>query len=60
MAAERVPAGHDVAGNGRPGDGPQVRAARLGDDDGARGAVAALYRQSPLLAGYTTVERSAG
>ncbi|GAA4585541.1 ROK family transcriptional regulator [Actinoplanes octamycinicus] len=60
VAAERVPAGHDVAGNGRPGDGPQVRAARLGDDDGARGAVAALYRQSPLLAGYTTVERSAG
>ncbi|WP_305785885.1 ROK family transcriptional regulator [Symbioplanes lichenis] len=32
--------------------GPRIRAARLGDDDGARGAIAALYRQSPLLAGY--------
>jgi predicted NBD/HSP70 family sugar kinase len=39
--------------------GPLVRAARLGDDDGARGAVAALYRQSPLLTGYATLEGSA-
>ncbi|GAA3206307.1 ROK family protein [Dactylosporangium siamense] len=29
-----------------------VRAARLGDEDGALGAIAALYRQTPLLAGY--------
>jgi predicted NBD/HSP70 family sugar kinase len=34
------------------GDPPLIRAARLGDDDGARGAIAALFRQSPLLAGY--------
>jgi predicted NBD/HSP70 family sugar kinase len=34
------------------GDGPLIRAARLGDDDGARGAIAALFRRSPLLAGY--------
>ncbi|BCJ46417.1 transcriptional regulator [Actinoplanes ianthinogenes] len=58
VAAGRIPAGHDVAGIGRTGDGPLVRAARLGDDDGARGAVAALYRQSPLLAGYANLERS--
>ncbi|MFI5907867.1 ROK family transcriptional regulator [Dactylosporangium sp. NPDC051541] len=31
---------------------PAIRAARLGDDDGARGAIAALFRQSPLLDGY--------
>ncbi|WP_433604485.1 ROK family transcriptional regulator [Dactylosporangium sp. CA-139114] len=31
---------------------PAVRAARLGDDDGALGAIAALFRQSPLLDGY--------
>ena len=31
---------------------PLVRAARLGDEDGARGAIAALYHQSPLLAEY--------
>ncbi|MBB4750663.1 ROK family transcriptional regulator [Actinoplanes lobatus] len=36
----------------RGGAGPAVRAARLGDDDGARGAVAAIFRQSPLLADY--------
>jgi predicted NBD/HSP70 family sugar kinase len=34
------------------GAGPLIRAAKLGDDDGARGAIAALFRQSPLLAGY--------
>lgn len=32
---------------------PAVRAARLGDDDGALGAVAALLQHSPLLAGYS-------
>ncbi|BCY07631.1 transcriptional regulator [Actinoplanes sp. L3-i22] len=59
VAAERVPPGHDVAGNGSRADrGPVVRAARLGDDDGARGAVAALYRQSPLLAGYSNLDGS--
>ncbi|WP_433065430.1 ROK family transcriptional regulator [Dactylosporangium sp. CS-033363] len=31
---------------------PAIRAARLGDDDGALGAIAALFRQSPLLDGY--------
>ncbi len=31
---------------------PTVRAARLDDEDGARGAIAALYHQSPLLAEY--------
>ncbi|WP_345521538.1 ROK family transcriptional regulator [Nocardioides conyzicola] len=43
---------------------PDVRAARLDDEDGVRGAIAALYQQSPLLAGYvdpleppTTVSR---
>jgi predicted NBD/HSP70 family sugar kinase len=34
------------------GVGPVVRAARLDDEDGAHGAVAALYQYSPLLAGY--------
>ncbi|WP_033338210.1 ROK family transcriptional regulator [Catenuloplanes japonicus] len=34
------------------GDRPIVRGARLGDDDGTLGAVAALFRQTPLLAGY--------
>ena len=34
------------------GERPLIRAARLGDDDGARGAIAVLFRQSPLLAGY--------
>jgi predicted NBD/HSP70 family sugar kinase len=43
VEAELVPAG---------GDRPEIRAARLGDDDGARGAIFALFRQSPLLAGY--------
>ncbi|WP_067495258.1 ROK family transcriptional regulator [Actinoplanes sp. TFC3] len=43
VEAELVPVG---------GDRPDIRAARLGDDDGARGAIAALFRQSPLLAGY--------
>jgi predicted NBD/HSP70 family sugar kinase len=43
VEAELVPVG---------GDQPQIRAARLGDDDGARGAIVALFRQSPLLAGY--------
>lgn len=31
---------------------PEVRVAELGDDDGAIGAIAALFHQSPLLAGY--------
>lgn len=31
---------------------PLVRASELNDDDGAIGAVAALFHQSPLLAGY--------
>lgn len=31
---------------------PTVRAALLGDEDGARGAIAALYHSSPLLAEY--------
>ena len=36
-----------------PGAGPPlVRAARLSDDDGALGALAALFHSSPLLAGY--------
>jgi predicted NBD/HSP70 family sugar kinase len=39
-------------GEGPPRRGPLIRAARLGDDDGARGAIAASFRQSPLLAGY--------
>jgi predicted NBD/HSP70 family sugar kinase len=33
---------------------PLIRAARLGDDDGARGAIAACFRQSPLLTDYPT------
>ncbi|WP_045747908.1 ROK family transcriptional regulator [Actinoplanes rectilineatus] len=41
------------SGSGSGSGGPEVRAARLGDDDGARGAVAALFRQSPLLADYS-------
>jgi predicted NBD/HSP70 family sugar kinase len=32
---------------------PAIRAARLGDDDGALGAIAALVQHSPLLAGYS-------
>jgi predicted NBD/HSP70 family sugar kinase len=39
---------------------PLIRAAKLGDDDGARGAIAALFRQSPLLAGYPGPVGSAG
>lgn len=36
-----------------PGGGaPTVRAAHLSDDDGALGALAALFHRSPLLAGY--------
>jgi predicted NBD/HSP70 family sugar kinase len=34
------------------GERPLIRAARLGDDDGARGAIVALFRQSPLLTDY--------
>ncbi|MCY1137577.1 ROK family transcriptional regulator [Actinoplanes sp. Pm04-4] len=34
------------------GSGPLIRAARLGDDDGARGAITACFLQSPLLADY--------
>jgi predicted NBD/HSP70 family sugar kinase len=37
------------------GGQPLIRAARLGDDDGARGAIVALFRQSPLLADYPSV-----
>ncbi len=32
--------------------GPLIGAARLGDDDGARGAIVACFRQSPLLDDY--------
>ncbi|GAA0513588.1 transcriptional regulator [Paractinoplanes deccanensis] len=46
IAAELVPAG---------GPGPLIRAARLGDDDGARGAIAACCRQSPLLDDYPSL-----
>ena len=35
---------------------PSVRAARLSDDDGALGALAALFHSSPLLAGYPEVK----
>lgn len=36
-----------------PSDQPQiVRAAQLRDSDGALGAIAAIFHQSPLLAGY--------
>ncbi|MGK5680553.1 ROK family transcriptional regulator [Actinoplanes sp. URMC 104] len=51
-------AGAVVAGESiRLGAGPLIRAARLGDDDGARGAITACFRQSPLLAGYPGVPR---
>ncbi|GGK95573.1 transcriptional regulator [Mangrovihabitans endophyticus] len=43
VAAELTPVG---------GAGPTIRSARLGDDDGARGAIAALFRQTPLLTDY--------
>lgn len=36
----------------RAGGDRVVRAARLGDEDGALGAIAVLYRQTPLPAGY--------
>lgn len=39
--------------------GPVVRAAELADDGGARGALAALFRSSPLLAGYAMASESA-
>ena len=36
-----------------PSDQPHiVRAAQLYDSDGALGAIAAIFHQSPLLAGY--------
>lgn len=35
---------------------PTIRAATLGDDDGARGAVAALLHSSPLLSNYPSTE----
>jgi predicted NBD/HSP70 family sugar kinase len=41
------------------GEGPLIRAARLGDDDGARGAIAACFRQSPLLDDYPAPARAA-
>ncbi|WP_242497459.1 ROK family transcriptional regulator [Nocardioides oleivorans] len=37
---------------------PVVTAAVLGDDDGARGAIAALVQRSPLLAGYPALSES--
>lgn len=40
------------------GDRPVVRAARLDDDDGALGAIYALFQQSPLLAGYSDISYS--
>ncbi|MFF5080501.1 ROK family transcriptional regulator [Actinoplanes sp. NPDC000266] len=40
------------------GPGPLIRAARLGDDDGARGAIAACFRQSPLLDDYPSLSGS--
>lgn len=40
-----------------PSDQPQiVRAAHLRDDGGALGAIAAIFHQSPLLAGYPDAE----
>ncbi len=48
--AERI--GTGVAGFDDKAGQRIVRAARLGDEDGALGAIAALYRQTPLLAGY--------
>ncbi|GGE95012.1 ROK family transcriptional regulator [Mycetocola zhadangensis] len=35
-----------------PEAAPHVRLAKLGDDDGALGAIAALFHRSPLLASY--------
>lgn len=35
---------------------PAIRAAQLGDEGGAIGAIAALFRTSPLLAGYFDAE----
>ncbi|MBG6238504.1 putative NBD/HSP70 family sugar kinase [Mycetocola sp. CAN_C7] len=35
-----------------PEAAPHIRLAQLGDDDGALGAIAALFHQSPLLASY--------
>ncbi|GIF14744.1 putative NBD/HSP70 family sugar kinase [Actinoplanes teichomyceticus] len=57
VAAGPVPADREPGG-AAGGSGPLVRAARLGDEDGALGAVAALYRRSPLLAGYSTLDGS--
>ncbi|MBL7257322.1 ROK family transcriptional regulator [Paractinoplanes lichenicola] len=46
-------AGAAIAAEMIPGEGhPVIRAARLGDDDGARGAIIACFLQSPLLADY--------
>lgn len=43
-----------------PSDQPQiVRAAQLRDSDGALGAIAAIFHQSPLLAGYPDPTASA-
>ena len=39
---------------------PGVRAAYLSDDDGALGALAALFHRSPLLAGYPETPAPAG
>ncbi|CAM3572710.1 ROK family transcriptional regulator [Isoptericola cucumis] len=44
-----------------PTDTPRVvRASRLGDHGGALGALAALFHESPLLAGYAAPEAVAG
>lgn len=34
---------------------PRIRVARFGDDDGALGAIAAVFHQSPLLDGYQEI-----
>lgn len=41
-----------------PTQGPVVRSAQLGESDGALGAIAALFHNSPLLAGYPPMRAS--
>ena len=53
--AAAVIAGERIGGGG---EGPVIRAARLGDDDGAPGEIAALFRQSPLLNDYVVGDRA--
>lgn len=38
---------------------PRIRIAQLSDDDGALGAIAALFHQSPLLASYQELAKRA-